>query len=74
MPKTGKTLVKTNHHLGSGPKKETINLSVRDPVSNDDTSEKTSVYNEQQTEKTDDSKTLTKPVPTRKVSSLKYVS
>ncbi|KAG8189255.1 hypothetical protein JTE90_013783 [Oedothorax gibbosus] len=66
MPKSGKSLVKTNHHLGSGPKKESFNLSVGEPISNM-TNEKTSGEDEQQIEKTDDSKT-SKPAPTRKPS------
>ncbi|GBN78735.1 Coronin-7, partial [Araneus ventricosus] len=71
MPsKTGKSLIKTNHHLGSGPKKEILNSSVvEDSVSSE--LNKISVSNEAEaeteTEKTD-SKKPSKPQPARKPS------
>ncbi|CAL1276842.1 unnamed protein product [Larinioides sclopetarius] len=67
MPsKTGKLLIKTNHHLGSGPKKEILNSSVvEDSVSSE--LDKISVTNEGETEKTD-AKKPSKPQPARKPS------
>ncbi|KAF8795020.1 Coronin-7 like protein [Argiope bruennichi] len=67
MPsKIGKSLTKTNHHLGSGPKKEILNSSVvEDSVSSE--LNKISVSNEAETEKTD-AKKPSKPQPARKPS------
>lgn len=65
MPsKTGKSLIKTNHHLGSGPKKEVLNSSAKDPVFSESNQE-ISVSSE--TEKTD-AKKSTKPQTARKPS------
>ncbi|GIY09473.1 coronin-7 [Caerostris darwini] len=67
MPsKAGKTLIKTNHHLGSGPKKEVFSSSVDDTVSSE-SDEKVSGSKELETEKLDANKS-SKPQPARKPS------
>ncbi|XP_035229398.1 coronin-7-like [Stegodyphus dumicola] len=69
MPsKNQETLVKINHLLGSGPKKEVLNSSMKTNITDHEEEEKVSCNSELQNEKSKDPSAVSKPVPARKPS------